>query len=549
MILRVDRAAIPVGESPGRWAGGDALKGFALLLVIIYHAGGVLGYPNVLHGELGVDIFLLLSGLMLTLNSTGLTWREFVARRFFRIYPAYWAAVALFVWGGTVLLRKSYSLSDVLAHLAGVQATVNGAYASDINDSFWYITAILGLYLVFLLVRRRRADALFLCGCAGLITAIALVPAPGFAHLAPRLPSFFVGLIIGQVLREGRLILQPGFVFAAGALCAASLGWALGLNYLYVISAVALAAAFLYFDGKLRQSRPGRSVLAPFQWIGIYSYEIYLFHQPLIRDYNVWFFRELGGYEPSHAELGRGIAVGLVVTLLIAIGVHHGFTAVSARQRPAIHRRRLAIGFFVLMPILALIGTRWAEAGSEPAYRFIGRMQRQLVGHLPGRDSCGGWCGPLEIQIRLPAQFGPTVYPLIVTGRTGVGDLLGMRRIDRDNVQFLLDHWGSQLWVSDPIKLSPRDTHQIFLSLGSLLPPLQSGYFLQHPDLVPMATRLFVTIDGQPVFNREVRFHSAEKSAATAGFNGLGGSTTATYFPEGIDAVRPIDPAVVITRL
>ena len=48
----------------------DELKGVAIILVILYHVGGVLSWANGPHGEAGVDMFVILSGIGLTLSST-----------------------------------------------------------------------------------------------------------------------------------------------------------------------------------------------------------------------------------------------------------------------------------------------------------------------------------------------------------------------------------------------------------------------------------------------------------------------------------------------
>src|SRR5471032_960381 len=88
--------ALPAGV---RLPGIDRLKGFALLLVVLNHASGTLDVTDWTHGEVGVDIFLILSGFTLALNSSTLSAGEFFRRRFLRIYPAYWAALALFLAG------------------------------------------------------------------------------------------------------------------------------------------------------------------------------------------------------------------------------------------------------------------------------------------------------------------------------------------------------------------------------------------------------------------------------------------------------------------
>ncbi len=82
----------------------DGLRGVAVLMVMLHHAGApLLGF-----GLVGVDVFFVLSGFLITTllaeeyarNGT-ISLAKFWGRRFLRLMPAYW----LFVGGVTVLLH------------------------------------------------------------------------------------------------------------------------------------------------------------------------------------------------------------------------------------------------------------------------------------------------------------------------------------------------------------------------------------------------------------------------------------------------------------
>jgi peptidoglycan/LPS O-acetylase OafA/YrhL len=77
-------------------------------------------------------------------------------------------------------------------------------------------------------------------------------------------------------------------------------------------------------------------VLGAFSFIGVYSYEIFLFHQPLMRDYNYYVYRVWLGIEPTNGELAVGILCSLLVTFLISIALHKGVSAMfsSFRKEP-----------------------------------------------------------------------------------------------------------------------------------------------------------------------------------------------------------------------
>src|SRR5471030_1269709 len=102
-----------------RWPMLTALRGLAILLVVLYHGGGVLVWADRLHGEIGVDIFLLLRGYLPSPGSCDTPGWVFLRRRFFRIFPAYWTALALVVVLGTALRHRVFGFPDILLHATG----------------------------------------------------------------------------------------------------------------------------------------------------------------------------------------------------------------------------------------------------------------------------------------------------------------------------------------------------------------------------------------------------------------------------------------------
>jgi peptidoglycan/LPS O-acetylase OafA/YrhL len=508
----------------------NALRGLALIFIFLYHGGGVLNRPNELHGEVGVDVFLLLSGFLLSLHASEISGRDFLRKRFGRIFPSYWLALAFFVILGTALLHRVFTVSDVLLHLAGLHATFRGAYFSDINDSFWFISTIIFLYLVFFLLRRWVRDPPLVLGVGGLITLVSLLPYPGFVHLAGRLPGFFIGVAVGQFYRGGDLRLRPGVIFAAGAAVLTILTWQARVSLQYPLAAVGVAATFLVLDRGLRLWPAGRLLLAPLGFLGTYSYELYLLHQPLIRDYNFWFQRNLLQREPSSSQL----VWGMLVALALAVGLAMLVAALARRRRrqsgvlvgAGLALAALALGAGPVLtgtcdrmvaglqgPILALIepGSRWQTAA-------------------PPDPALDGWSGPLRLVVKLPATTGGMAEPLVVTGRTGRADLLGLIRVDAGHVRFTLDHWGQYALASPDLQLTAAPEHTIDVFLGSLLPATGSPWRAAHPESAPLARRLRVTLDGQVAFDREMEFHPAAAAEAFVGINPLGGSTTAARF-------------------
>ncbi len=317
----------------------DELKGFAMVLVMLYHIGGVLKWDNWLHGEAGVDIFLMISAFTLVLTSRELPAKVFLKRRILRIFPSYWVAVAFYVVLNDRFFGSNYSVSSIVLHLLGLHGFASGVYFSDINDSFWFISMILAMYLVFLFVRSRLADLSYIVGIGLLLTVatcsayIAAAHAGGLIQLAVRIPSFFIGLIAGQVWTSPSSTLKPSGILIAGLVAITYLGWFKGIITFYAVAGLAMTAAFLLLAKFLGKAPEGKMALAGFSFVGVYSYEIFLFHQPLMRDYNFYVYRVWLGIEPTNGELALGILCSLLVTVLISVGLHKGVAALFSSLR------------------------------------------------------------------------------------------------------------------------------------------------------------------------------------------------------------------------
>jgi peptidoglycan/LPS O-acetylase OafA/YrhL len=318
----------------------DELKGLAIVLVIIYHSEGVLGAPNFLHGEIGVDIFLILSGFTLAMNSVAMPLGQFFVRRFFRIYPTYWFALFLFIWMQKHFYLIHRNWETIWHHFLGIHGYTRLAYFSDISDPFWFISLILAAYLVFACIRKRLDDLSLVIAVAGSLTLLATIlyqnngHVGGLVSLAVRIPSFFAGVIAGRLLCAGTAELRFNLVLGLGLLCFYYQTFFRAAADNYTLPAFGLIAGWLGIRHYLVKFFPGRVFLAAFALLGLISYEIYLFHQPFIRDYNLYFYNQILKIpDPSHRQLLKGIFGGLCVTLALSVGVHKAFEWAWSRLR------------------------------------------------------------------------------------------------------------------------------------------------------------------------------------------------------------------------
>jgi peptidoglycan/LPS O-acetylase OafA/YrhL len=285
----------------------------------------VLGWNNYLHGDLGVDIFVILSGLGLALSPSYPGFWPFLQRRLRRVMPTYWLVLTAAILCNTHFLQLHYTPANILLHYLGIHAWFGDAYAMSISDSFWFITLILSLYLLYAGLRQLLATPEKLLLAGGVITvtvsfAFFLTGQSGaFGHVALRIPGFFLGLLLGQLLRTGRLELSVGSVLALAGFVLVYVPYTRGIVFHTMVAGLSLMGLYvLVLRPSLDRTAPG--VTRTLKFFGDYSLEIFLVHQLLIRDYNVylhgrWFNVPL----PTPGSLIVGMLAAMVVTLLLSV--------------------------------------------------------------------------------------------------------------------------------------------------------------------------------------------------------------------------------------
>jgi len=310
----------------GRVGALDELKGVAILLVILNHVGGVLNLSAAPHGEVGVDMFVILSGVGLTLGPATGGAARFLARRFWRIYPAYWIALTAFLLGDALFLSRHFSTEDILLHYLGIHGWFGDRYALSINESFWFVTLIVSLYVVYLPLRRfvDRPDVLLLLGAV-----VSLAPTlyyyhtsqpVEFDHLSLRIPGFFLGLLFGRLLKTGRLDIPASVALGGAFLLVFYVPYTQNFIFTTVWVGGALMVAYA-FAIRPFMSAATRGAL---RFLGDRSLEIFLIHQPLIRDYNILVQSRLfpDSAPPTPWALTAGIFVALAVTIAVSSALH-----------------------------------------------------------------------------------------------------------------------------------------------------------------------------------------------------------------------------------
>lgn len=303
----------------------DELKGVAILLVVLYHAGGVLGWNNYLHGDLGVDIFVILSGIGLAFGSTWNGPVPFLRKRLLRLLPAYWFVLTAYLLANTHFLQLEYTAANVALHYLGLHGLFGDVYAMSINDSFWFITLILSFYLVFPWLQPlldKPAHLLLVGAVLSVAAAFAwfLTGQSGsFGHLGLRIPGFFYGLLIGRLLQTGTLTLPLGSALLLATMILTYVPYTRGIVFHTGIVGLALMGFYAFFCRARLGGPAGAKARSVFKFLGDHSLEIFLIHQPLMRDYNVYLHgRWLNVIQPSAFSLTVGMAIAFAVTLLLS---------------------------------------------------------------------------------------------------------------------------------------------------------------------------------------------------------------------------------------
>lgn len=160
----VERATHPTPDPRTHFVALDAMRGIAILVVVLTHTSGYwfkttrypleipvfgLSLSNIFGlAHLAVVLFFLLSGYLLAWTEEGRRDRgsygilSYVRRRAFRLIPAYYAAIALIL----LLRPSSPTPSSLASHLVFLQGFVP-AYPAGVDAAFWTLTPEIVFYV------------------------------------------------------------------------------------------------------------------------------------------------------------------------------------------------------------------------------------------------------------------------------------------------------------------------------------------------------------------------------------------------------------------
>ncbi|MCA9799856.1 MAG: acyltransferase [Cyanobacteria bacterium HKST-UBA04] len=374
----------------------DGLRALAVAAVVVYHAGFILyGHPVLGGGFLGVDIFFVLSGYLITgillkqLATGTFSFRAFYARRVRRILPALLTVLLVTLpVGWIVMLPKAFK-----EYAATAMATV--LFSSNLwflqLDSYWAEPAQMMpllhtwslaveeqyylLYPVLLWGSWKWARPWWPWGMGvGLILSLMFAHTMANGHqetayylLTGRCWELFAGGLVASwharpnLPPKNTLPIPVATLFnGLGLACiAASLALCTISGHPSLLTAwpVAGTAVILGFGRKGEWITRCLSC-RPLVWLGLRSYSVYLWHYP------VFAFARLGA-----GPMGPMEKLGAILLTLLLAELSYRFVEQPFRSRPGITTGTLTATVAVAMATL-LVANGYIYISEGAPYRF-----------------------------------------------------------------------------------------------------------------------------------------------------------------------------------
>ncbi len=310
----------------------DGLRSLAILPVVAYHAG-----LNIPGGFIGVDIFFVISGFLITsvilegVETGEFTFADFYFRRAKRLLPALFFMILLTAIASLFILSpseyKDFSTSTVTATFFVSNLFFNHSidyfsasaetmpllhtWSLAVEEQFYIVWPVLILGFVWLMKRGRK---LAVWGLLLLICSLSLLAAQYAAEKFPQAGFYLTPFRLWELGAGGLLV----FVLRAKNQLGASIANGFFLSGLGMVGVsimflhqdvqfpgfsalpVVLGTCLMLWTGNMQGQQIARIFhLPPLIYIGKLSYSLYLMHWPVFALYRVY----MGGAETGSIPL------------------------------------------------------------------------------------------------------------------------------------------------------------------------------------------------------------------------------------------------------
>ncbi len=334
----------------------DGLRGLAVLSVFIFHSVGALitpGGPVAYMGWLGVDLFFVLSGFLITsillrARFAENYYRVFYARRALRILPLYYLVLSL----SLLTTRDHYTFRAQIwfwLNLSNLATAFNPMLIPWLSH-YWSLAVEEQFYLVWpALVRRVSPASLFNLCIVVIVSLLVVRNVPAIENLSQhwdnllyRLTPFRVDTVCGGALLAIAVHLRPDIeelrtplrvtclTSSALFLWIAHLNLASRFGYTAIVLGFTSLVGLTLYPGILSRFLSMRALTST----GRYSYCIYLVHPILILHAN--------HFLPRRLPVGRWHDPSVVVLACVEFVIVFGVAALSYRfiEGPALSLKR-----------------------------------------------------------------------------------------------------------------------------------------------------------------------------------------------------------------
>ena len=394
----------------------DGLRAIAVIPVIIFHMGVSIGGNKLLPGGfVGVDVFFVISGYLIAgilideLNSDSFSFGDFYERRARRILPALFLVIVLcvppaFLWMDAVNLERfAWSLGAVSLFLSNILYWSRSGYFSapsesdplshtwslGIEEQFYFVFPLF-LFAIWRLNNRRILTPVFAVLCFSFMTAV-LSENPQVSFYSPltRAWELLAGVLLAVTQKSDVVLtrnqycdnLAPGFgllIIVFSALFMDQHSDIPGWEALFPVTGALLILAFAGGNDPASRLLKSRPIVA----IGLVSYALYLWHQPLFA------FLRIISLEPP--PLAHYIAALGIAALGSTLSYH--LLEKPLRNRAIFRRKTITAGaivstlFVVMFSAVVIEGEGFPERWSSEHNALAGYQKYPYKALLRDRE-------------------------------------------------------------------------------------------------------------------------------------------------------------------